>query len=638
MRGATLCSDSSPSLREKCGVFGIRGSKSDLQYCILGLRALQHRGQEAAGVAVVDGGKLRYQHTVGLVDELQLCSALDIMRLDRCGAVGHVRYSTSGDKSETANVQPMIFEICGEEIAVAHNGNFTNAMTLRAALEKEGEAFVTTMDSEVLGVLMQRSKANDLLSKLRDALSVLEGAYSLVILAKDYIIGLRDRLAIRPLALGIIDKSYVLASESCAIDAVGATFIRDIEGGEAVILSNKVESVRLFDRCQSKHCLFEYVYFSRPDSVIDGMSVYQARKEVGRALGRRFPVPGADVVAPVPESSVAAALGFAEVCKLPFELGVVRNSYVNRTFIQPDVGRDKSLSVKHNVNRTIVNGKSVVLVDDSLVRGNTARGIISQIRNCGAREVHMRIASPPVKNCCYYGIDTPAIEDLVSSRLSTAELAGILGLNSLEFVDIDDLYESTMGEVRNSQDPQFCDACFTGEYPIVVEDLKSLEGGVPDIVPVTMSPGEVVLVNPAAIESHFNPAPLRFLDLKLLRFNSVFDAEFMRFKGAIDVERGCGVYIFCDEYAAPHVSIAVEESDFSISCILAKNLADISRTMGYVADKYLCLIVPATHVTEGHGPVYSIGLQAGGCMSWYRVFGKPNAPKDDSEVGGGIQA
>ncbi|NRG18960.1 amidophosphoribosyltransferase [Rhizobiales bacterium] len=457
-------------LREECGVFGIFGHSDAAALSTLGLHALQHRGQEAAGIVTFDGNQFHSERHMGLVgDNFTKKTVLD--RLAGSCAIGHTRYSTTG-ASALRNVQPLYADFAGGGFAMAHNGNLTNAMTLQRQLQQRGSIFQSTSDSETILHLIATSDGKQLVDKLIDALRQVEGAYALVALSEKKLIGARDPLGVRPLILGDLHGSYVLASETCALDIIGARFVRDIQPGEMVVVSKDgLQSLRPFDqRNHPRFCIFEYVYFARPDSEVNGVNVYGVRKRIGEELAREAPA-DADLVVPVPDSGTPAAIGFAQAANLPFELGIIRNHYVGRTFIQPtDSIRHMGVKLKHNANREMLNGKRVILVDDSIVRGTTSLKIVQMVREAGAREVHMRIASPPTSNSCFYGVDTPEKAKLLASRMSIEEMAAYIKVDSLAFLTIDGLYRAVGEAKRNNEIPQFCDACFTGEYPTALTD------------------------------------------------------------------------------------------------------------------------------------------------------------------------
>jgi len=456
-------------LHEECGVFGIF-THSDAAACVaLGLHALQHRGQEAAGIVSFDGQGFHTHRALGLVGDN--FNSPDIMnKLKGYAAVGHNRYSTTGD-TLLRNVQPLYGDFSFGGLAVSHNGNLTNAMTLRKQLIDIGCLFQSTSDTEVIIHLIALSKQTSVEDRLIDALSRVEGAYSLVVMSNDRLIGVRDPYGVRPLVMGRLGDTYILASETCALDIVGATYVRDIEAGEIVIIEpSGVRSLKPFRKTQKRFCIFEYVYFSRPDSFSEGQNVYETRQRIGAMLSREAPI-DADVVVPVPDSGIPGAIGYAKESGIPFELGIIRNHYVGRTFIEPSEHvRHLGVKLKHNGNRAVLEGKRVILVDDSIVRGTTSKKIVTMVREAGALEVHMRIASPPTTHSCFYGVDTPTRDQLLAARYDVAEMARLIGVDSLAFISLDGMYQAVAGIHRNHNAPQFCDACFSGDYPIPLTD------------------------------------------------------------------------------------------------------------------------------------------------------------------------
>ena len=454
-------------LQEECAVFGIFGTNEASINTALGLHALQHRGQEAAGIVSFDGKTFFAHRGLGQVGENFGAGSSHIANLVGHVAIGHNRYSTSGNSNALLEIQPFSSELAFGGFALAHNGNLTNAARLRSSLVETGSLFQSSSDTEIIVHLVARSHQDTVTDRLIDALKQVEGAFSLVCVAKDMLIGVRDPLGVRPLILGKQGDAYVLASESCALDIVGAEIVRDLDPGEMMLITKAgVKSVKPFPAKQSRFCVFEYIYFARPDSVLEGRGVYHARKAIGAELAKESGA-DADLVVPVPDSGVPAALGYAEAANIHFELGIIRNHYIGRTFIQPtQQGRNDSVKMKHNANSATVRGKRVVLVDDSIVRGTTSRKIVAMMRAAGATEVHMRIASPPTTNPCFYGVDTPDKDQLIAAKLDIDAIAKEIGADSLAFISIDGLYRA-MGEAgRNSDGPQFCDACFTGDYPI----------------------------------------------------------------------------------------------------------------------------------------------------------------------------
>jgi amidophosphoribosyltransferase len=456
-------------LHEECGVFGIYGSEDAAALTALGLHALQHRGQEAAGIVSFDGRRFHPHRDLGLVGDI-FGNPDVIKRMPGDSAIGHVRYATQGETA-LRNVQPLYADFSFGGLALAHNGNLTNARQLRRELVQTGSLFQSTTDTEALQHLIATSTGPRLLDRIIDALRMVEGAYSLVALSRRKLIGARDPLAVRPLVLGQLHGAWILASETCALDIIGADFVRDIEPGEIVIIDEDgLHSHRPFPPARKRFCIFEYIYFARPDSDVDGHNVYNARKSIGAELAHESGVP-ADVVIPVPDSGVPAALGYAQQAGIPFELGLIRNHYVGRTFIEPtDEIRHLGVKLKHNANAGQLEGKRVILVDDSIVRGTTSRKIVEMVRHAGAREVHMRISSPPTAFPCFYGIDTPEREELLAAKHDVRAMEKLIGVDSLAFISMDGLYRA-MGEAgRNNEAPQYCDACFSGEYPISLTD------------------------------------------------------------------------------------------------------------------------------------------------------------------------
>ncbi|HYG27344.1 MAG TPA: amidophosphoribosyltransferase, partial [Caulobacteraceae bacterium] len=425
--------------RLECGVFGIFGVPEASAVAALGLHALQHRGQEACGIATFDGQRFHTERHMGLVGDSFTGPDL-VDRLPGAAAIGHTRYSTAGG-SFIRNVQPMFADLEAGGVALAHNGNLTNFLTLRERLVQEGAIFQSTSDSEVILHLIARSRRARVVDRFIDALTQIEGGYALVALTNKKMIGVRDPLGIRPLVLGDLDGKPVLASETCALDMIGARFVRDIEHGEMVIIDAKgLRSVRPFPAAQARPCVFEYVYFARPDSIVNGRSVYEVRKRLGQRLSQESGVP-ADVVVPVPDSGVPAAVGYAQESGIPFEMGIIRNHYVGRTFIQPTQGvRELGVRMKHSPNRAVLAGKRVILIDDSIVRGTTSRKIVRLVREAGAKEVHLRSASPPIQWPDFYGIDMPDRDKLLAAQQSLAEMTRFLEVDSLGFLTVEGLY------------------------------------------------------------------------------------------------------------------------------------------------------------------------------------------------------
>ncbi|MGZ8286682.1 MAG: amidophosphoribosyltransferase [Allosphingosinicella sp.] len=461
-------------LREECGVFGIWGSESASAVVALGLHALQHRGQEAAGITSFDGRNFHSHRAMGHVAG-NFDTAEVIRRLAGPAAIGHVRYSTSGETA-LRNVQPLFAELASGGFAVAHNGNISNAVRMRRDLNRRGSIFQSTSDTEVIIHLVATSSYRTLLDRLIDAMKQVEGAYSLICLTTEGMIACRDPLGVRPLVMGRLGDSYIFASETVALDVVGATYIRTVEPGEIVIVSAQgVRSHRPFADVRPRPCIFEHIYFSRPDSVLDGASVYQVRKSIGAQLARENPVE-ADYVVPVPDSGVPAAIGYAQESGIPFELGIIRSHYVGRTFIQPgDAVRHLGVKLKHNANSALIQGKKLVLIDDSIVRGTTSLKIVQMLREAGAREVHMRIASPPTRHSCFYGVNTPDRAKLLAAQMNVAQMNDYIKADSLAFISIDGLYRALGEDLRDEAQPQYCDACFTGAYPTRPTDQEDLE-------------------------------------------------------------------------------------------------------------------------------------------------------------------
>ncbi len=456
-------------LREECGIFGVYGHPEAGAHTALGLHALQHRGQEASGIVSYDGRVFHPHRGMGHVGDIFSDPAV-MAQLEGDSAIGHNRYSTQGD-TVLRNVQPIFADLAGGGLAIAHNGNLTNALEVRRELVRRGCIFQSTMDSEVIVHLIATSRASGFMNRLVDALRQLQGAYSLIMLTDQAMIGVRDRFGVRPLTIGTLDGGTILTSESCGLDIIGAKAVRDVEPGEVVVIDKTgMRSTKPFQSARSQFCIFEYIYFSRPDSVVEGRGVYTARKRIGAELARESGVP-CDLVVPVPDSGVPAAIGYAEEARVPFELGIIRNHYVGRTFIEPsDSIRHLGVKLKHNANRAALEGRRVVLVDDSIVRGTTSTKIVQMVREAGATEVHMRIASPPTAHSCFYGVDTPKRQDLLASRMDIAAMADHIGADSVRYVSIDGLYRAMGEPARNAERPQFCDACFSGEYPIPLVD------------------------------------------------------------------------------------------------------------------------------------------------------------------------
>ncbi|MEN9874070.1 MAG: hypothetical protein RL186_967 [Pseudomonadota bacterium] len=456
-------------LREECGVFGIAGNGEASVITALGLHALQHRGQEGCGIVTFDGQLFYNERHLGLVGD-HFTGADLLTRLPGPSAIGHVRYATQGG-TILRNIQPLFADLSGGGIGVAHNGNITNARMLREQLVENGAIFQSTSDSEVILQLIARSRAARTIDRFVDALHQIEGAYALVALTNKSMIGARDPLGIRPLVLGDLDGAPVLASETCALDMIGASFVREIENGEVVVCRpGGVESIKPFGRRAARPCVFEHVYFSRPDSVVDGKSVYDVRKRMGMRLAQETAI-DADVIVPVPDSGVPAALGYAESSGIPYELGIIRNHYVGRTFIEPTQHmRTLGVRRKHSANRGVLTGKRVILVDDSIVRGTTSRKIVQMVRDAGASEVHLRSASPAIQWPDFYGIDMPDRGQLIAGHKNVSEMAQILGVDSLGFLSVDGLYWALGEDARDPHAPRYSDHCFTGDYPTRLVD------------------------------------------------------------------------------------------------------------------------------------------------------------------------
>ncbi len=462
-------------LREECAVFGIHGHPDAGAHTALGLHALQHRGQEAAGIVTFDTNQFNAHRGLGLVSDIFANSRV-ISRLKGSAAVGHTRYSTTGEPL-LRNVQPLFAEFEFGGLAIAHNGNLTNARTLRQEMIRRGSIFQSTTDTEIFNHLIATGHGA-MLDRIISALRQVDGAYSLIALTKDGLIGVRDPLGVRPLQLGQLGDASILASESCAFDIIGARFVRDIEPGELVVIdADGVHSHRPFPRVKPRFCIFEYIYFARPDSLVEGTSVYEARKRIGMELARETHV-DADVVIPVPDSGVPAALGYAAQSGIPFELGIIRNHYVGRTFIEPsDEIRHLGVKLKHNANAAYIRGKRIVLVDDSIVRGTTSKKIVEMVRNAGAAEVHMRVSSPPTMHSCFYGVDTPERDKLLAARHDVDGIREAIGADSLAYLSLDGLYRAMGENARDAEAPQYCDACFSGDYPIALTDQLNKDDG-----------------------------------------------------------------------------------------------------------------------------------------------------------------
>jgi amidophosphoribosyltransferase len=461
-------------LKEECGIFGVIGVHEAANFVALGLHALQHRGQEAGGIVSYDQeAGFNSARRFGYVrDNFTRKSLMETLPGEL--SIGHVRYSTTGSKGHTAirDVQPFFGEFAMGGAAIAHNGNITNADMLRADLIERGSIFQSSSDSECIIHLMARSMRKNIPERIKDALRSVEGAFSIVAMTRSKLIGVRDARGVRPLVLGKIGDGWALSSETCALDIIGAEFVREIKPGEMVVITaNGIESYSPFEREAPKSCIFERVYFSRPDSILDGRSVYETRRMIGVELAKESPV-DADLVCPVPDSGTPAAIGYSQESGIPYAMGIIRNQYMGRTFIEPtEQIRNMGVRLKLNVNRALIKGKRVILVDDSVVRGTTSRKIKEMILDAGAAEVHFRIASPPTSWPCFYGVDTPQRDKLLAATMSADEMREHLGVASLKFISLNGLYRACgIVDGRNDAEPQFCDACFSGEYPVVPAD------------------------------------------------------------------------------------------------------------------------------------------------------------------------
>ena len=467
--------DYADRLREECGVFGIFGHPDAAAITALGLHALQHRGQEATGIVTFDGTRFHSERRLGLVGDA-FSDERVIANLPGASAIGHNRYSTTGE-TVLRNVQPLFSEITGGGFAVCHNGNLTNALTLREALIRDGAICQSTSDTEVILHLVARSRKNRFIDRFIDALRQIEGAYALVGITNKKVVGARDPLGIRPLVIGELDGRYILASETCALDIIGARHVRDVKNGEVVVITEEgIESHFPFPPQPMRPCIFEYIYFSRPDSIVNGRPIYSLRKAMGMELAREAQT-SADVVVPVPDSGVPAALGFAQESGIPYELGIIRNHYVGRTFIEPTQSiRALGVRMKHSANRAVVEGKRIALIDDSIVRGTTSVKIVRMMREAGASEVHFRISSPPIRFPDFYGIDTPIRDNLLAATHDLEEMRQYIGCDSLAFLSIEGLYRAMGEKARDQRRPQFTDHCFTGDYPTPLTDVDGTSG------------------------------------------------------------------------------------------------------------------------------------------------------------------
>lgn len=459
-------------LNEECGVFGVYGHPEAAQLTYYGLHALQHRGQESAGMVSTEGTEFHVHKGTGLVTEVFHADALSKLTGDI--SIGHVRYSTTGGTG-LVNAQPLVFNYAGGELAMATNGNLVNASRIRAQLERKGSIFQTTTDTEVIAHLIARSNQEKFEDAVKEALNQLVGAYALLILSNDQLIALQDPHSLRPLSIARLGDAYVFSSETCAFDVIGAEFVREVEPGEMLIIDRNGLRVSHFAKPAKKSiCSFEYIYFARPDSDIAGVNVHAARKRLGQKLAEEAPVE-ADVVTGVPDSSISAAIGFAEATGIPYELGLIKNRYVGRTFIQPSQSlREQGVKMKLSAVSKVVRGKRVVMVDDSIVRGTTSRRIVQLLRDAGATEVHVRISSPPVKFSCYYGIDTADRDQLIASNHTLSEIQAEIGADSLAFITEKGLVEA-MGQKAPGPHHGYCLACFTGNYPTKLEEEDSTE-------------------------------------------------------------------------------------------------------------------------------------------------------------------
>jgi len=465
----------SDKLREECGIFGISNHTDASALVALGLHALQHRGQEGCGIVSFDGKSYHSEKRQGLVGDHFTDSEI-LKKLPGNFAVGHNRYSTTGETS-LRNIQPFFADLHIGGLSVAHNGNLTNALLLRETLVKDGAIFRTTSDTETIVQLIAKSKREKFIDKLIDTLFQIQGGYSLVLMTNKKLVGVRDPFGIRPLVIGKLKNSYIFASETCALDIVGATFVREVENGEIVVIENEeLKSVKPFPNQKQRPCVFEYIYFARPDSIINNRCAYEYRKDLGKELAKEKDL-NADLVVPVPDSGVPAALGYAKESKKQFELGLIRNHYVGRTFIEPTQNiRSLGVKLKLSSTKTIVKNKSIILIDDSLVRGTTCHKIVKMLYESGAKEVHVRIACPEIKYPDFYGVDMPTKEELLAHKKNNSEMTDYINAKSLKFLSIEGLYKALIGEKRNSIYPQFSDHYFTGEYPVKPHDkLRGLK-------------------------------------------------------------------------------------------------------------------------------------------------------------------
>ena len=459
----------SDKLREECGIFGVSSHEDSSALVALGLHALQHRGQEGCGIVSYDGNNYHSEKRQGLVGD-HFTKKEVIKKLPGKFAIGHNRYSTTGEAS-LRNIQPFFADLHVGGISIAHNGNLTNALALRETLVKDGAIFRTTSDTETIVQLIAKSKRKKIVDKLIDALFQIQGGYSLVIMTNKKLIGVRDPFGIRPLVVGKLKDSFIFASETCALDIVGAKFLREVENGEIIVIEdNKLNSIKPFPVQKSRPCIFEYIYFARPDSLIDGRCAYEYRKNFGKQLAKEADI-NADIVVPVPDSGVPAALGYSEYSKKKFELGLIRNHYVGRTFIEPSQNiRSLGVKLKLNPSKSIVKNKSIILIDDSLVRGTTCHKIVKMLYEAGAKEVHVRIACPEIKYPDFYGVDMPTKKELLAHEKNNEEICNYIKAKSIKFLSLEGLYEGLEKGKRNNTYPQFSDHYFTGDYPIKPAD------------------------------------------------------------------------------------------------------------------------------------------------------------------------
>jgi len=454
-----------PKLKEECGIFGISKAKDASALTALGLHALQHRGQEGCGIVTFDGKQYFSEKRFGLVGD-NFNKEKILKKLQGDYAIGHNRYSTTGENT-LRNIQPFFADTNAGGIGVAHNGNLTNSISLRKKLVDEGAIFYTTSDTETIVQLIAKSKRTKTIDKIVDAIFQIQGGYALVMLTQTSLVGVRDPFGIRPLVIGKLKNSYVLASETCALDIIGAKFIREVENGEIVLIeNNELKSIKPFPPRKVRPCVFEYIYFARPDSMLDGKTAYEHRKNLGSELAKENDI-DADIVVPVPDSGNAAALGFAQSLRVKFELGLVRNHYVGRTFIEPSQKiRSLGVKLKLNANQSTIQGKKIILVDDSLVRGTTSHKIVKMLYDAGAKEVHVRIACPEIKFPDFYGVDTPTKKELLAANKSNSEIRDYIGAKSLKFLSVNGMYRAIGFDKRNESYPQLTDHYFTGDYPV----------------------------------------------------------------------------------------------------------------------------------------------------------------------------